>query len=182
MKEIVQDGALVLRETAKPVPEKLFGSEELARLIKDMTEALDYELEGVALAAPQIGVPYRVFIVRKDRTLPPLNAAPGAASGELPAQQEVLAPQVEVYINPEILKTSRRRARMDEGCLSVRGIYGTTKRHERATVRARNQDGSTFERSGGGIMAQIFEHETDHLNGILFIDHAEHLIHIQHAR
>ena len=174
MKEIVQDGALVLRETAKPVPEELFGSDELARLIKDMTEALDYELEGVALAAPQIGVPYRVFIVRKDRTLPPMDASEGAPTPPPPAE-------VEVYINPEILKTSRRRARMDEGCLSVRGIYGTTKRHERVTLRARRPDGSTFERSGGGIMAQIFEHETDHLNGILFIDHAEHLIRIQHA-
>ena len=70
---------------------------------------------------------------------------------------------------------------MDEGCLSVRGVYGTTKRHERVTVRARNQDGTKFERGGGGIMAQIFEHEIDHLNGILFIDHAEHLIQIHHA-
>ena len=175
MKEIVQDGALVLRETAKPVPEKLFGTAELDQIIADMTEALDYELEGVALAAPQIGVPYRIFIVRKDRTLPPPHVPEGATPPPPPP------PEVEVYINPEILKTSRRRARMDEGCLSVRGIYGTTKRHERATVRARKPDGSTFERSGGGIMAQIFEHEIDHLNGILFIDHAEHLIHIQHA-
>ncbi|MDD2657430.1 MAG: peptide deformylase [Candidatus Pacebacteria bacterium] len=181
MKEIVQDGALVLREIAKPVPEELFGTPGLAQIIADMTEALDYELEGVALAAPQMGLPYRLFIVRKDRTLPPLNAASDAASGELPVRQEVLAPQIEVYINPEILKTSRRRARMDEGCLSVRGIYGTTKRHERVTVRARNADGTTFERGGGGIMAQIFEHEIDHLNGILFIDHAEHLIEIRHA-
>ena len=175
MKEIVQDGALVLREIAKPVPEELFGSAELDRIITDMTEALDYELEGVALAAPQIDVPYRIFIVRKDRTLPPTPVPEGATP---PPPQP---PEVEVYINPQILKTSRRRARMDEGCLSVRGIYGTTKRHERATIRARHPDGSTFERSGGGIMAQIFEHEIDHLNGILFIDHAEHLIHIQHA-
>ncbi len=175
MKEIVQDGTLVLRETAKPVPEELFGTAELDRIIADMTEALDYELEGVALAAPQIDVPYRIFIVRKDRTLPPPNVAEGAPVPPPPPAE------VEIYINPEILKTSRRRARMDEGCLSVRGIYGTTKRHERVTVRARRPDGSTFEKNGGGIMAQIFEHEIDHLNGILFIDHAEHLIHIQHA-
>lgn len=71
MKEIVQDDAEVLREVAKAVPEKLFGSAELARIIKDMTEALDDQPEGVALAAPQIGVSYRLFIVRKDRALPP---------------------------------------------------------------------------------------------------------------
>ena len=69
---------------------------------------------------------------------------------------------------------------MDEGCLSVHGIYGTALRHERATVRARNFDGSKFERGGGGLLAQIFQHETDHLNGTLFIDHAEHLIEIHH--
>lgn len=180
MREIVQDGARVLRGVAEPVPEKLFGSAELARIIGDMEAALDCQPEGVALAAPQIGVPYRIFIVRKDRALP-INATPSAASGKLPAPQEVLAPQVEVYINPEIVKTSRRRAKMDEGCLSVRGVYGTTKRHERVTIRARHQDGSRFELGRGGIIAQIFEHEVDHLNGVLFIDHAERLLHIEHA-
>lgn len=161
---------MVLRETAEPVPEKLFGSVELAKLIADMTEALDRELEGVALAAPQVGVSYRLFIVRKDRTLPP------HPEGTPPPK-----PEVDVYINPEIVKTSRKRALMDEGCLSVRGVYGTTNRHGRVTIRARHQNGTRFERGAGGIMAQIFEHEIDHLNGILFIDHAEHLIHIQHA-
>lgn len=180
MKAIVQDGAPVLREVAEPVPEKLFGSAKLARILADMAAALDGQPEGVALAAPQIGVPYRIFIVRKDRALPP-NAAPSAASGKLPAPQEVLVPEVETYINPEIMKTSRRQARMDEGCLSVKGVYGTTKRHERVTIRARRADGSRFELGRGGIMAQIFEHEVDHLNGVLFTDHAERLLRIEHA-
>lgn len=175
MKEIVQEGAKVLRDIAQPVPEELFGSAKLAGIIKDMTDALDAEPEGVALAAPQISVPYRIFIVRKDRTLPPVNIPEGAPLPPPPP------PEVQVYVNPEIVKTSRRKADMDEGCLSVRGIYGTTKRHERATVRAQNADGSLFERNGGGIMAQIFEHEIDHLNGILFIDHADHLIRITHS-
>ncbi len=175
MKEIVQDGALVLREIAEPVPEKLFGSAELLQLIKNMEKALDKEIEGVALAAPQIGVSYRLFIVRKDRTLPPVSVPEGAPLPPPPPTE------IELYINPEIIKTSRKRAKVDEGCLSVRGVYGTTNRHERVTIRAKRMDGTTFERGGGGIMAQIFEHEMDHLNGILFIDHAEHLIHIQHA-
>ena len=168
MKEIVQDGAEVLRDIAKPVPEELFGSDELKSIIADMTEALDKEPEGVALAAPQIAVPYRIFIVREDRTRPSPEATEGTA---FPPEKSEIA----VYINPEIIKTSRKRALMDEGCLSTRGVYGSTKRHERVTVRARRVDGSSFERGGGGLMAQIFEHETDHLNGILFTDHAEHL-------
>jgi len=181
MKEIVQDGAEVLRETAKPIPEEMFGTPKLAQIIKDMEDALDPELEGVAIAAPQIGVPYRIFVVRKDRTVTPPPQEEQGSTLTRDSQGRTLIAQNEVYINPEIIKTSRKRARVDEGCLSVRGIYGTTTRHERATVRARTIDGTRFERGGGGIMAQIFEHEIDHLNGILFIDHAEHLIEIHHA-
>ena len=184
MKEIVQDGAEVLRDRAKPVSEDMFGSTKLTRIIKDMTEALDPQLEGVALAAPQIAVPYRIFIVRKDRTLPPppMHDDQGSTLARNSQGRTLVAPpkpEVEVYINPEIVKTSRRRMKMDEGCLSVHGVYGTTKRHERVTIRARDVDGTRFERGGGGLMAQIFEHETDHLNGILFTDHAEHLIEIK---
>lgn len=162
----------MLRETAAPVPEGLFGSAELTRLIARMEESLDRELEGVALAAPQVGVSYRLFIVRNDRTLP--SPVPMSESSSRPV------PETAVYINPEIVKTSRKRVRADEGCLSVRGVYGTTLRHERVTVRARRPDGSPFERGASGLMAQIFEHEIDHLNGTLFIDHAENLIRIAH--
>ncbi|HUY62220.1 MAG TPA: peptide deformylase [Candidatus Paceibacterota bacterium] len=169
MREIVQAEAPVLRGVAKPVPEELFGTEELARTIADMAEALDAQPEGVALAAPQIGIPLRLFIVRMDRTLPP----PPEGVPQPP-------PEVEAYVNPEITKTSRKRTAADEGCLSVRDVYGTTQRHERATIRARRADGSRFTRGAGGLLAQIFEHEIDHLNGILFTDHAENLFHITH--
>ncbi len=171
MKEIVQNDAPVLREMANPVPEGLFGSTELARLVSEMSEVLDHYPEGVAIAAPQIGVSYRLFIVRKDRTLPPPKATGGAAP---PA----LKPEIEIYINPEIVKTSRKKMEADEGCLSVHGVYGTTKRHERVTIKARLPDGSRIQRGASGLMAQIFEHEVDHLNGILFTDHAERLIRI----
>ncbi len=166
MKTIVQEGAKVLREVAKPVPEKLFGSVKLARLIDDMKEALDKEPEGVALAAPQVGVSRRLFIVRKDRTLPP----PANIPEDTPPPER--KPQVDIYINPEIIKTSRKRAKEEEGCLSIRGIYGTASRHERVTISARNTDGSRFTRGSSSLLAQIFEHEMDHLNGVLFTDHA----------
>lgn len=168
---IVQEGAAVLRSVAQPLPEHLFGTPELKQLIAKMSVALDKQPEGVALAAPQLGVSCRLFIVRKDRTLP----APAVAEGTAPT------PETEVYINPEIVKTSRKRSRADEGCLSVRGIYGTTNRHERVTLHAQHEDGSHFTRGAGGLLAQIFEHEVDHLNGILFIDHAEHLLQVPHT-
>jgi len=168
MVKIVQDGAPILREIAKPVPKELFGSAELARIIGDMVQALDKEPEGVALAAPQIGAPYRLFIVRADRTV-------NTANNQQPMTKE---PDVQIYINPEIVKTSRKRALGEEGCLSTRGVYGAIKRHERVTISAYRQDGSRFTRGSGGIMAQVFEHEIGHLNGELFTDYAERLIRI----
>ncbi|HEX5774447.1 MAG TPA: peptide deformylase [Candidatus Paceibacterota bacterium] len=167
MTRIVQDGDPVLRKKAEPVPETLFGTPELDRMLAEMAEALDAEKDGVALAAPQIAIPYRIFIARLDRALPPNEDG------------SEHAPELVVFINPEFTRSSKRRIEMDEGCLSVRGIYGKTRRHERATVRARRADGSSFERGGGGVLAQIYQHEIDHLDGILFIDHATDLIEIR---
>jgi peptide deformylase len=178
LRPILQDGDPVLRALAEPVSEDLFGSAELSQIVTDMIETLDTQRDGVALAAPQIGISYRIFVVRFDRTLPaPIPPSDEDASE---TQRETLVvktaapltPIIGVFINPEFVRSSRKRVEMDEGCLSVRGIYGTTLRHERATIRARAVDGSRFERGGGGLVAQIFQHEIDHLNGILFTDHA----------
>ena len=164
MSIIVQNGTPILHDVAKPVPEDLFGTPKLAKIISDMTKTLDKEPDGVALAAPQVDIPYRIFIVRYDRLIPPdehLQDKPKADVG--------------IYVNPKIIKTSRKRVDMEEGCLSVRGIYGYTLRHNRATVSAQREDGSHFTRGGGGILAQVFQHEIDHLDGTLFIDHAHNL-------
>lgn len=156
--KIVQNGDPVLRARAVPVADAEFGTPALATLLKGMAQALDAEADGVALAAPQIGVSKRIFIVRYDRMVPPDDVAREAELG--------------VFINPEFVRRSRRKDEMDEGCLSVRGTYGTTLRHERATVRAQDEKGVWFVRGGGGILAQAFQHEIDHLDGILFIDEA----------
>lgn len=160
MDTIVQDGDEVLRQIAEPITESEFGTDELIAMVDRMTEALNFELDGVALAAPQIGISKRIFVVRYDRLTP-------LAEGE-----SERAADVGVFINPEFEKASRRREEMDEGCLSVRGLYGKTYRHQRATISARSIDGKKIERGGGGILAQVFQHEIDHLDGILFIDHA----------
>ena len=166
----------LLRQESRDVPTELFNTPKLRQIIQDMIDTLDTQSDGVALAAPQIGILYRIFIVRFDRTLPPLpvesadTSVSVATSTKTPAQKPKA--DVGVFINPKFVKSSRRREEMDEGCLSVRGIYGTTYRHDRATVRAQTETGTFFERGGGGLLAQIFQHETDHLEGILFIDHA----------
>ena len=169
IRPILQDGDPALRQTAQPVPQELFGTPELKQILTDMADTLETQADGVALAAPQIGISYRIFIVRYDRTLSP---EPTEEDDNSESQPSAPVASLGVFINPKFVRSSRRRTEMDEGCLSVRGIYGTTYRHERATVRAQDADGKVFERGGGGLMAQIYQHETDHLEGILFIDHA----------
>ncbi len=178
--DIVAENETVLRTVASPVPEELFSTPELAGILKDMIDTLDQEPDGVALAAPQIGVPYRIFVVRYDRTLPP-DPTPDNSSSEVAPPVTASTPRpadIGVFINPKFIRASRKRIEMEEGCLSVRGIYGTTLRHERATVQAHTEDGKKFERGGGGLLAQIFQHETDHLNGMLFTDHAIELVEV----
>lgn len=160
MTAIVQNGDPVLRAIAPSVPEELFGTPALQDMIDRMAAALDAEKDGVAIAAPQVGISYRIFLIRYDRITPRPEGAPRGPV------------ELGVYINPQFVRSSRKREEMDEGCLSVRGIYGRTVRHVQATVEARTVDGSYFERGGGGVLAQAFQHESDHLDGVLFIDHA----------
>lgn len=155
----------VLRKDSVLVPDELFGTPELQRMLLDMEQSLDAEANGVALAAPQIGLLWRIFIVRYDRMTPPPEEGEGAP-----------VPEVGIFINPSIVRTSKRRLEMDEGCLSVHAHFGKTIRFDRATVRAQDEHGTWFERGAGGILAQAYQHEIDHLNGMLFTDHATHLV------
>lgn len=156
MKEpIVQSGDPVLRKKAKAVPKKDFGSPSLKKLLAKMKKALTKEPFGVALAASQVGENLRLFIV-----------APKAF--EKP--EDVL-----VFINPELIRISKKKREMSEGCLSVRGTYGTVLRHEKATIKAQNEKGEPFIYHGSGLIAHIFQHEMDHLEGVLYIDKAKKL-------
>lgn len=150
---IVQEPAAVLRATASPVPAGDFGSEKLAQVLADMKAGLAGEDDGVAIAAPQIGVSLQIFVV--------------AAKVLGKRQKEDL-----VFINPEITRLGRKREALSEGCLSVRWKYGMVKRALTATVRAYNEKGNEFVMKAEGLLAQIFQHETDHLKGVLFIDKA----------
>jgi peptide deformylase len=154
---IVQNGDPVLRELAQSVPIKEIGSAKFQKIMRDMKAALASQSDGVAIAAPQIAQPFRIFIV---------------ASSALRMIDEEYAGGDLVFINPEIKKLSRQKHEVEEGCLSVRYLYGKVKRSKKASVRAYDETGKRFERGASGLLAQIFQHETDHLDGILFIDHA----------
>ena len=92
----------------------------------------------------------------------------------MPNNKEIV-PKDLVFINPKISKLSREKEWLPEGCLSVRWLYGKTLRSKKAMITAYDENGKKFTRGASGLLAQIFQHETDHLNGILFIDHAKEI-------
>ena len=135
----------VLRRKAKRVP-KIDSS--IQRLIDGMLEAME-QSSGVGLAAPQVGVSLRVVVF------------------QMPDDDEPTA-----IINPEIVKRAGERD-VTEGCLSIPGYYGEIKRSESVTVKGLDRQGKTIRIKAIGLIAQALEHELDHLNGILYIDHIE---------
>lgn len=159
MPKLVAENHQALHSISESVTEAEFRDGTVKKLIKKMRDALhSYNVDGyvgVAIAAPQIGVAKRVFLVEdqsKDRD----DALPFL-----------------VAINPEIVKFSKKTNVVGEGCLSVPERYGAVKRHSNVTLRARDENGEVYERGAGGLLAQIFQHECDHLDGTLFIDRAE---------
>lgn len=156
--EIVQIGEKVLRNKAEPVPQTFFKTVKLFNMLNDMKRALDSQKDGVAIAAPQIGLPYRIFLVSEK--------AYHGNTKNMPL----------VFINPVIIKQSKKTDVMAEGCLSVRWKYGEVKRSVNTTVEAYDENGTKFTRVGGGLLSQIFQHETDHLEGVLFIDKAKNVV------
>lgn len=161
MKEILDRNHRILREIAKEVPIDKIKSEEIQKIIAEMKTALESQEDGVAIAAPQIGESLRIFVVS------------GRAISMVKNTEEKNADVV--FINPRILKHSRKTEWMEEGCLSVRYLYGKVKRSEKVLITATNENGVDFEMGGSGLLAQIFQHETDHLDGTLFIDKAKDL-------
>ncbi|MEK9131858.1 MAG: peptide deformylase [Patescibacteria group bacterium] len=160
----------ILRQTAAEIPLEKIGSKEVLKIIAEMKSELSKQSDGVAIAAPQIGHSVRIFVI-SGRTLDMLEKE----DGDKDFKDTTKTPD-KVFINPKIIKASRKKMPMEEGCLSVRYLYGKVKRSEKATIEAYNETGKKFVLSGTGLLAQIFQHETDHLNGILFIDTATDVI------
>jgi peptide deformylase len=170
MIEIVQTGDPVLRDIAKEVPIDEITSPKIQKVISDMITALNSQNDGVAIAAPQIGVSLRIFVISGKIFDEDFIRGQGNIDGNLykKARHKEL-----VFINPVIKKMSKDKKLMSEGCLSVRPVYGKVRRATRATVEAYNEKGKKFTKDGTGLLAHAFQHEYDHLDGILFIDKAK---------
>lgn len=155
----------VLREIAKDVPVSEITSPKIQKILADMKSALASQDDGVAICAPQIGVSLRIFVV-SGRVLADIN---DKEPGSVPDK---------IFINPVILKASKKTEWMEEGCLSLRYLYGKVKRSSKVRVTAYDEKGKKFELGGAGLLAQIFQHEIDHCDGILFIDKATDVVDI----
>ena len=134
----------VLRQKAKRVPRV---DSSIQRLVDDMVETMQ-QVSGVGLAAPQVGVSLRVVVLR------------------MPDEEPI------AIINPEMVKRTGERE-VSEGCLSVPGYVGEIKRSVSVTVKGWDRHGKAIRIKATNLMAQVLEHELDHLNGILYIDHIE---------
>lgn len=135
-----------LRVVSAPVSDTALADPRTQKLIDELIVTMIDE-NGVGIAAPQVGVHDRIIIVE-------------TPTGIIP------------YVNPEIVSRSVRMVASIEGCLSVPGTCGTVKRHSSVKVKAKTRDGEDVEVKANGLLAIIFQHEIDHLDGVLFIDRA----------
>lgn len=147
--DVVKNPTPSLRERSVEVDVNDIGTERMNTLIADMKETMRLE-NGVGIAAPQVGVNERVIIVETEHG-------------------------PEAFINPKILSSSFASTPSEEGCLSVPGVYGFVKRHKRIKLEALTPEGETLTMDVAGFPAIIFQHEIDHLDGVLFIDKAYEL-------
>ena len=120
----------------------------IRKLINDLRETMHADPGRLGLAAPQVGVSLRVIVIGP------------------PDEEDI------ILVNPEIVKRKGERL-INEGCLSVPGYFGQIKRSESVTVKGRDQNSKEIRIKAEGLLAQALEHEIDHLNGVLYIDHLE---------
>ncbi len=159
LRPILRSDDPVLREKSRRVRRV---SQDLQKLIDDMIETMHAD-SGVGLAAVQVGVPERVIVVQ----------VPEEPDEDAEEDQELCPGELYVVINPELARTSRQTEEGIEGCLSVPGWVGLVSRHCDVTVKGMDRRGKDVRIKAEGFLARAFQHEIDHCQGILFIDHIE---------
>src|SRR4051794_24722193 len=160
---IVQVGTPVLRERAREVPADLIGTPELERLLITMVETMR-EAPGVGLAAPQIGIGLRIFVM-EDRPEYLEQVTPDEVAER--AREPV---PLRIFVNPTLRPIGDERVGFFEGCLSLEGYVGYVERHAEVEVSGLDERGRPQTMRARGWPARILQHEFDHLDGTLYID------------
>lgn len=186
-KSIVKEPKAILHKIAKEVPIKDIASPRIQRIIQDMSDTLRDSHDGIGIAAPQIGVSLRIFLASEEALI--IDAKNGkhlvsakmsdSVSNNAEEEKEQKAWRHFVFINPKLLKASRKKFDDSEGCLSVPNIFGTVPRAEKVKVAAYDEHGKKFERGASGLFARLLQHELDHLDGHLFLEKARELHRIE---
>jgi peptide deformylase len=153
--------APALRQKAEPVAEV---TDEVRRVAERMVQLM-FEADGIGLAAPQVGLPWRMFVCH----VPPDEER----SPESDPVSATASPQV--YINPVLSAPSGSLVSYEEGCLSLPEIRGDVQRPEQVTISALDAQGRAFTKTATGLLARCWQHETDHLDGVLIIDRMSQL-------
>ena len=159
IRRIYETPDAVLREISSPV--ETF-DDELKTLVADMFETM-YDAPGIGLAAVQVGVPIRLLVIDLQEPADPDD----------PESKIVRDPRV--FVNPEILWHSDSEVPYTEGCLSVPEQYAEVMRPDKIRAKWQDETGKAYEEEIGGLLAVCLQHEMDHLNGVLFIDHLSRL-------
>ena len=155
-------GHPVLRKKVRPVPPAEITAAPIQRLIDDMTQTM-LEYNGVGLAAPQVHEELRVFVAQVFR------------DHEEDEEDATMKPEILALINPEIKPVGRHVVEDWEGCLSIPDVRGLVPRHRDISVKAYDRTGRPIEMQASGFMARVIQHETDHLDGVLFLDRMKSL-------
>lgn len=163
MRQLVPADHPALHRASLPVPAEEITNEHIRKLIREMKDVLAGTTHGVAIAAPQVGEALQIFVVRG-------NVLDGTIDDP---DAESTMPDV-AFINPEITNMSREKKEKHEGCLSLPGLWGHVPRAEKVTLRAYDESGKRIVRGASGLLAQVFQHEVDHLHGILYTERAAH--------
>jgi peptide deformylase len=165
---IIKKGNKILRKISEEVKLRDIKSVEIQAIIEKMKDELSQTPEGVAIAAPQIGINLRIFVVDKILTRFPSALSPSRNEEKNAGVKK--GKEFLVFINPKIIKKSSKKILLNEGCLSVPNVYKNIKRSEKITIEAYDENGEKIKQSASKIFAQAIQHELDHLDGILFID------------
>ena len=168
-KKIVIDPNPVLHKSAAEVPIAEITSKKIQQILADMATALRNTSEGIGIAAPQIGYSLRIFLASEE-------ALRWNEPEETPHEDKKKKQWAYyAFINPVIIKASKKKTRETEGCLSVPKTYGTVERSEKVTVEAYDEHGNKFQRGTSKLYARVMQHEVDHLHGVLFIEKAKNI-------
>ncbi len=171
LREIIEVPDLRLKQISAPVT--VF-DDALKTLVEDMLETM-YAAPGIGLAAVQVGVPERVLVIDLQPEDPDAEPEVCTAHGDHHHTHRPVKREPRVFINPEILDPSPDLSIYSEGCLSVPEIYADVERPAKIRARWHDLDGKVHEEDMDGLMATCLQHEMDHLEGILFIDHLSRL-------